>query len=310
MLSARHDEPTHVRYGDLTMMGGGGVDPRATATSTATPTPTATPGGQSCPALPSFPDGTCTGVPSGETLTTVTGGVDLTTDGQTYSNKSVMDDCINIKADNITIQNVKTRCIYSGDGAINTTVVDTEVDGGNTSDNGRFGYCVEGPNLDMTRVDVHGCENDIGAFSNVSITDSYIHDVWYDGVVHADVIETAPGDCVPGGSTHVGPIDIEHSNLVFTTAGGSEGQTSVLNICNETGNFPHDITVNDSRLDATLTGYAVYCPRDGVNWSNIVITDNRMLTGTAGYGNDCSGHVTTWSGNVDDGTDATVNVGD
>ena len=283
------------------------------AGAVAVPVITGGSGGQSCPALPSFPDANCTGVPSGETLTTVSGPVDLTTNGQTYANKNVTGDCINVKAANVTIRNVKAKCINSQDGG-SATVIDTEVAGGGVDGAGRFGYCVIGSDLDMTRVDINGCENGIGAIADISLTDSYIHDLYAgnggDGQpVHADGIETECPD--------PGPLTVQHTNIVFQPPGSPQHETSIINICNESGGSAHDVTVNESRLDASTTNFAIYCPRFS-GWSNIVITDNRIAPGSAGddnpatpgYGNSCSGFVTTWSGNVDDSTGATVNAGD
>jgi hypothetical protein len=53
---------------------------------------------------------------------------------------------------------------------------------------------------------------------------------------------------------------------------------------------------------------AIYCPRSA-GWSNIVITDNRLEPGVSGYSDTCS-NTTTWSGNVDDSSGATVGSGD
>jgi hypothetical protein len=246
-------------------------------------------GSNSCP-LPAYPDATCTGVPTGTTLTTVSGDLSVSTDNSTVNAKDVSG-CITINANNVTVQNSKARCVWVASGS--ATVKDTDIVGGNVDGAGHFGTCVGPANLTFLRVDIQGCENGAHIESNSTFQDSYIHDLFWATGAHTDGIQTGEG---------VFNFTVRHTTI-------SAVDTSAINIFNDPGVQAHDILITDSKLRMENGSYVIYCPRvvgDGTA-RNIVITNNRLKKGV-GYADQCipGTHISTWSGNVDDITGASV----
>jgi len=150
------------------------------------PPPPPPPSGGSCD-LPNYPDATCTGVPTGTTLTPAS-GLTLSTPGQVYDSKDVTG-CITVTAANVTIRNSRIKCndsygIWSRSTGL--LVQDTEVDCINTTGTG-----IVGGSFTARRVNVHGCENGASADDNVTIADSYIHDLYEGPGSHVDGIQVA-----------------------------------------------------------------------------------------------------------------------
>jgi len=138
-------------------------------------------------ALPKYPDATCTGVPAGTTLTSAS-SVTLSTPGQVYDSKDVTG-CITVTAANVTIKNSRVKCndsygIWSRSTGL--LIQDTEVDCINTTGTG-----IVGGSFTARRVNVHGCENGASADDNVTIADSYIHDLYEGPGSHVDGIQVA-----------------------------------------------------------------------------------------------------------------------
>jgi len=152
------------------------------------PPPPPPSGGGSCP-LPAYPDATCTGVPAGTTLTPAS-SITLSTPGQVYDGKDITG-CVTVTAANVTIKNSRIKCNDSyGVWSRSTGLIvqDTEVDCINTTGTG-----IVGGSFTARRVNVHGCENGASADDNVTIADSYIHDLFEGAGSHVDGIQVASG---------------------------------------------------------------------------------------------------------------------
>jgi hypothetical protein len=141
-------------------------------------------GGQTCPPFPAFPDANCTGVTSGTSLTVVNSDVSITQAGSTYSAKDVRGR-ITVNANNVTIKNV-----YARDGiknnANNLLIEDTEL--GPTGASGGDDGLIE-DNYTCRRCDIHNFSDGAKINGNLTIEDSYIHDLWGKSGDHNDGVQ-------------------------------------------------------------------------------------------------------------------------
>ena len=141
-------------------------------------TPSAEAAPARCPGYPAFPSAGCTGVPPGTALTDVDGDLVVTTDGEVVSGKNV-NGCIVVQAVGVTIENSKARCVAAEDRARDPanprlTVQDVEIDCRNKGGSHGIGD----RNINVYQVNIHHCENGFDADSDMTITDSYIHDLF------------------------------------------------------------------------------------------------------------------------------------
>jgi len=264
--------------------------------------------GSSC-ALPKYPDATCTGVPAGTALTAVSGDLTVTADNSTVSGKNVSG-CIEVMAVGVTVKNSKAKCIETANSSrardpanAPLTIEDSEVDCGN-----RLGSTAIGDrNINVYRVNIHGCENGFDMDSNSIIQDSYIHDLYNSatGDPHTDGLQSGVGS----------NLTINHNTFYGFDTGckypndGSCNGTSAINIFNAaSGPAVHDTTVSNNLLAGGA--YTLYCPK--VSTSNFHITNNHFSTiyssrvGEYGPSSDCSNE--TQSGNVYHESGAALNL--
>lgn len=173
------------------------------------PTPTPPPAsGRSCPSFPSFPDANCTGVTPGVTLSVVSSDTTYGSsfNGQTISGKD-FHGFVTVTGANITFKD----CIFRGKasssnhGLVDTenstgliTFMDIEVAPSNPS------ATLDGmwlQNSTVYRAHVHGGVDGIKTFGDVTIQDSYIHDLnWFasdpnqgGGPTHNDGVQSWAG---------------------------------------------------------------------------------------------------------------------
>mgnify|MGYP001553646612 CR=1 FL=1 len=139
------------------------------------------------------PSASCTGVPAGTTLTVVNGDQTYSTDGQVLSGLDIRG-YVQIRGKNITIKNSIIRggiksCtsssaqnsaplwVRSDLGATNFAIQDSEISPSNAT------ACMDGiwaANVTMLRMNIHGAVDGVKAYDNVTIKDSYIHDLaWF-----------------------------------------------------------------------------------------------------------------------------------
>lgn len=163
---------------------GSGAVKFAAATPTPTPTPTATPvpGGK--------PTAANTGVPAGTSLTIVNGDQTYSTTGQVISGLDIRG-YVKITGANITIKNSIIRggvksCtsgnaqnsapLWAMASATNFTFQDSEIAPTSAT------ACMDGiwaSNTTILRANIHGAVDGIKAYNNVTVRDSYIHDLAY-----------------------------------------------------------------------------------------------------------------------------------
>lgn len=261
-----------------------------------TPPPTTPPpsGGATttCP-LPKYPDETCTGVPAGTALTIHNGFMEIKTPNTIIEGKDIRG-CVHVRAPGVIIRKSKITCSdgwvianlndYSGTGLL---VEDTEISCNNAKGTGIGDY-----NFTARRVNVHSCENGFDMDTDITLEDSYIHDlISYDPATdpHIDGIQS------PIGSR----LTIRHNTIYATNSAGSIGNASI-NINNSSGGPTTTDTIISENLLAG-GGYTLYCPKP--NTVNFQITNNRFSTkfhpkvGLYGPATDCTSNETK-SGNV------------
>ena len=264
------------------------------------PSAEAAPGG--CPAYPAFPNAGCTGVPPGTTLTAVDGDLVVTTDGEVVSGKNV-NGCIVVKAVGVTVENSKAQCVAMEDRARDPanprlTVQDVEIDcrngagsGGNTG--------IGDHNFNVYRVNIHNCENGFDADSDITITDSYIHDLFTlpdsaPNQPHMDGLQSAFGS----------NLVIDHNTIYGFDTGcqypnnGSCNGTSALIMGNNANGPSSNTTISNNLLAGGA--YTLYCPSKST--ANFRVVGNHFSTvyspnvGEYGSSTNCGGVIQ--SGNV------------
>ncbi len=190
-----------------------------------------------------------------------------------------------MQAANVTIRNSKITCTsfygiasYAGSDDGGLLVEDVEID---CDHHNSTGISYQG--LTARRVHIHGCENGLDILSDVSLSDSYIHDI-YEGLSgHGDGIQASDGS----------NVTINHNTIY------GESTTSAININNHVGG---PTTTNMTISNNLLAGgaYTLYCPIEPS--VNFTITGNHFSTifyptvGAFGHSSDCAGEIQ--SGNV------------
>lgn len=253
---------------------------------------------------PAFPDATNTG-PSGA-LTTYAGSTTFSTPGATISNQLIQGSGISITANNVTFSNC--RIVYTGtiqddgvaavfiaNGVTGTRLLDCEIDG-----QGAIERAIKGYNgIEVQRCHIHHVGNGIEVATNMTVEDSYLHD-----------IVTAPGtdwhaDGIQPGESAVANCLIRHNTILLPGA-----ETAALNFIDNSLTFTYsNITIADNLLAGG--SYTVYL--DAGQLVNVSATGNHFSTryfprvGDFGiWHDDTSRHVCT--GNVIHETGAPANT--
>lgn len=230
------------------------------------PVPSSAPASPSVPPSPTasagaFPDAASTGVPAGTALTVLTGDQTVTVANTVIDAKDIRG-CVEVRATGVVIKRSKISAscfyvIYSHVGQ-SVTVQDSEIDCANTTSSTALGDT----GVTALRVNVHGCENGFDIDANVTVQDSYIHDLANSSASHTDGIQLASD----AGSN----VAITHNSI-----DGGAGTSAI--IMNTTG--ANGVTVQDNRLAGGA--FTLYCPRPAD--TNVRILNNRFVR-TAAYG--------------------------
>jgi hypothetical protein len=200
-------------------------------------------------ALPNYPDASCTGVPVGTPLTVVNGSMTIGTANAIVENKDVRG-CITVTAPGVTIRNVRVsgRCIfgirYENTSGSRLIIQDTEI-----SCEGEF-TGIYSANFTAIRVNIHDCENGLSIGRNVTLQDSYIHDLVNIGDNHADGIQMTDGST---------GVIIQHNRIYATN-----GTSAIIS--------PSQSTLGTIIRDNLFAGgaYALYCRQRGPGGQQIV----------------------------------------
>ena len=246
--------------------------PGAAPSPTAPPTPPS-PSPSPKPAQPTAADGApagpaSTGVPDGTTLTAYTGPSTITAAGTVIDAKKITT-CLVIKADNVTIKNSLLQAggcffnVLSDDGSTGLTLTDVEIDGQN---NKTGDSAVSGGGYTCLRCDVHGTIDGFKAGTDVTIKDSWIHDLAMTADSHNDGIQSL-------GTTK---LAITGNTIVL-----ADGATSAVILSTGSASDMRNITISGNLLGGgAFTVYGGYAAGTDTKSkiSNIAITDNRFST--------------------------------
>ncbi|HMO11714.1 MAG TPA: hypothetical protein PKB06_09485, partial [Actinotalea sp.] len=233
----------------------------------ATPSPPPPPA--PAPAPSGFPNASTTGVPAGVTLTAYTGPSRITQAGTVIDGKLITTPLvITASANNVTIKNSKIQAsgfflVLNDEGATNLQIIDTEIDGrGNTANDS----AVAGRNYTLTRVNIHSTVDGIKLGSNVTVQDSYIHDLVIGNGSHND------------GMQSLGSNDVVIKNNTIIVGNGS---TSAIILSTGSAQSMKRITIEGNLLGGgAYTVYGGYFR--GVDnpavVSEVTIRNNRITT--------------------------------
>jgi hypothetical protein len=271
--------------------------PSSPAPTPTTPTPTTpTPTQPETTPASGKPGPGNTGVPAGVTLSAVKGGLTVTQDNAVIDAKDISGP-VTIAAKNVTIKRSKIHGTAASDYGVyvrsgSVSISDTEIWG--------FQNGIAFDNWTATRVNLHGMTDDgtkLG--SNVTLQDSWIHDMTPSAGAHAD------GGQMQGGSRN---LVVRHN--VIDMVNGRELGNAALFIAPDLGpSSDGPVTIANNWLNGG--NYTVYCV-DGDNGryfvKNIAITGNRFGR-QSNYGPATVNVPITQSGNVWDDTGAALRVG-
>jgi hypothetical protein len=243
------------------------------------------------PSPSGFPDASNTGVPLGTTLT-ATGALNITQAGAVIV--GVDAPSITVNAPNVTIRNSRIHSTSDWLVRNNSTglvIEDSEFDGGGSNNN-----AIGSSGFTLRRVEIAGSENgiDINSGGNVTVEDSYIHD-----------LTTANGAHTDGAQVGQGAHDVvfRHNTIQPKPSTAGPDATSAIIMWDEGDPQNTRVYIENNRLIGIGAARALYCPRQSA--SAIYINGNRMLKGVYGaYTDSCTPptHVTEFNGNVDDAT--------
>ncbi|MGB7982160.1 MAG: DUF4082 domain-containing protein [Candidatus Nanopelagicales bacterium] len=237
--------------------------PSSTVSSPTNPTPTPIPDSSGA-----FPSAATTGVPAGTSLSAYTGPSRITNAGTVIENKLITTPLvITSSANNVKIRNCRIAArgfwlVLNDEGATNLQITDSELDGLNNTNNDA---AVAGRNYTLTRVNIHNTVDGLKLGSNVTVRDSFIHDLVVAGDSHNDGMQ----------SLGAADVLIEHNTIISPRA-----STSAIILSTGSG-AQHRITMRNNLLGGgAYTVYGGYQPgMDSLSRvSDIVITDNRITT--------------------------------
>jgi uncharacterized membrane protein YgcG len=164
---------------------------------------------QSCPAYPAFPDGNCTGVPAGVSLSTYSGPCTITANNTVIDGKTV--NCsLEIKASNVQIKNSRingTVLTPSGSLAYSFTITDSEVIAPQAAAWEQTG--IGEANFTALRVEVTGGNRSIYCRKSCTVRDSWVHgqNIAESPRVHASGIRQSQGATIVHNRIHCSADD-------------------------------------------------------------------------------------------------------
>lgn len=246
-----------------------------------------------------FPNATNTGVPSGTTLTPLSGDQTINAASTVIEDKLITGSVIlNASATGCTIR----RCRIQSNGfyviynyAITGApllVEDCELDGLLTNNT-----AIADSNFTMRRCNVHSAENGASLLDDVTIEDCYIHDLFNGGEAHADGIQLADS---------ANNITIDHNTIYCVDAEGALG-TSAIIMPSVAAGGASNVTVSSNLFAGGA--YTLYGVQNGPG-TNLAITGNRFTTqfaancGAFGPWTDCTDEQTVSDNRWYDGPNA------
>jgi hypothetical protein len=249
----------------------GSATPTPTPTATPTTTPTAT------PPPSAFPDASNTGVPAGTTLTP-SGALTINTAGTVVDGKDINGPVV-VNAPNVTVRNsrIRTNSMWAVDNnSTGLLIEDSEIINQRVAGQPNCHNAIGSSNFTIRRTEITGCENGMNVDSpgNVTITDSYIHD-----------LDTTGPSYVWGDHPHTDGIQIGKSaaNLVFRhntiDPTADSGATSGIIMYTDPDGPNSNVWIEDNYIDGRGASYAIYLNR--VQTHDIYVNRNQL---NKGYG--------------------------
>ena len=246
---------------------------------------------------PGFPGADNTGVPAGTPLSAYTGPSNIRTPNTVIDGKTL--GCIEVSAPGVVIRNSRISCpdgfyaVYVDD-QISTQTLLTIEDSEITC--GAAGTAAADSDITLRRVNIHDCENGLSVNQNVTVEDSYIHDLTTSAEAHPDGIQFAAGHW--NGSSYVCcvlDLTIRHNTIYGQNSDGSPANAAIIS-----GRGGDTNILIENNLFAG-GGYTLYCEQDAKG-TNYRVLNNHFSTrfsakvGFYGPSTDCSDE--TQSGNV------------
>lgn len=252
---------------------------------------------------PAFPGPADTGVARGSALRAVKGDVTYSTAGEVVENRDIQG-CVTVTASHVTLRNVRVSgcgrepVVSTGYGLAGIVLEDCEIDGGRlnpaASAVGYDGYTVR-------RCNIHGTGSGLHMTNNVTVEDSWIHDLHEGDASHNDTVITN------GGANFV----VRHNRLE-----NPHTQTAVVALFGDNGPVVNAL-IEGNLLEGggyTVYGGSVDGKRHSLLAAGIRFVDNRFgrrffaAGGSFGpvVGFDSSRPRNHWSGNVWHDTGAPV----
>jgi Right handed beta helix region/Bacterial TSP3 repeat len=252
------------------------------------------PGGS--PPTGGWPDASNTGVPAG-TVLRPSGGIRINTAGAVIDALDISGSVV-VNAPNVTIRRSRIRSSAPWAVDNNSTglvIEDSEIDG-----LGANGNAVGSSNLTLRRVNIHGTENGLDVAGNVTVVDSYIHDLTTANDAHTD-----------GAQLNQGASDIvfRHNTIIPQPPGTRPASTSCIIMWTQDDPQNARVWIEDNRLIGGATAYALYAPRRPA--SQIYVNRNRFIAGVFGAADSVrpGTTVTEFTGNVYDDTGKPLRAG-
>jgi hypothetical protein len=238
--------------GDTTGPGATAAPTTAPVTPTATPGPTVTRTPTRRPSSVTGssggkPTSSNTGVPAGVSLRVVSGDQVYTKDNQVVSGVDIRG-YVRIRAKNVTIKNSIVRggaprcnaAVIFVERGQSATIQDTDVVAS------RPNACLDGiwaENATLLRLDIRNVVDGVKAFNNVTLRDSYIHDLSYfasdpnqgGGATHNDAVQTYEGNR---------NVTLRHNNLTVGRQGNAAYQ-----VTQDGGKVASNLRIEDNWLD-------------------------------------------------------------
>lgn len=239
---------------------------------------------QSCPAYPSFPDASCTGVPSGVTLSAYGGSCTVTANNTVIDSKTINCSPLSIQATNVSIKNSRingTVATPNNSLAYSFSITDSEVIAPQANAVEQTG--IGEANFTVLRVEVTGGNRSIYCRKNCTIQDSWVHgqNIADSPRVHASGIRQSQGGTIIHNRIHCSAEDT-------SSGGGCSANLTGY------GDFEavQDNTIEKNLFVATPAGACAYGGSSGDDGSkpfghlaqNIIFKDNIFQRGSGNCG--------------------------
>lgn len=173
-----------------------------------------------------------TGVPDGVVLEP-SGSLRITEEGAVVDGLDV-DGCVSVLADDVTIRNTRIRCadqeqqivVEVGDGVRGLVVESSEIDG-----RGKMSVGVGWTRYTLRRVDLHGVVDGARFGHDVTVEDSWVHDMARVGTLHPDALQTTSASRVVIRGNVLDPSrdgDLNNAGLMLGSETGTKEVRDVL----------------------------------------------------------------------------------